>query len=345
MTELYKLDSEKRLRILRIWTEGNQIIQESGLIDGKLARSESTCVGKNTGKTNGTTADEQAVSEMESKITKKLKKEYFRTIEEAQTATVILPMLAKKFKEEKRKVKYPCYVQPKLDGMRCLGKDDYMNSRDNGEIETMDHIMSELEGIQEYLDGELYCHGLSFQENMKLVKKKRPESVNVRFRVYDMISDEPFIDRYLALTEIVKNLKYVELVPTFIINNEEDLKKFHIQFLAEGYEGTMVRWGNNGYEMNKRSSCLLKYKDFLDEALPVIDVIPFEKWPDQGKVVCIQPDGQTFECGMKFSHAERREILKNKEEYIGLTAEVRFFEYTDKGVPRFPVCHGFRLDK
>ena len=102
MTELYKLDSEKRLRILRIWTEGNQIIQESGLIDGKLARSESTCVGKNTGKTNGTTADEQAVSEMESKITKKLKKEYFRTIEEAQTATVILPMLAKKFKEEKK---------------------------------------------------------------------------------------------------------------------------------------------------------------------------------------------------------------------------------------------------
>ena len=48
MTELYKLDSEKRLRILRIWTEGNQIIQESGLIDGKLARSESTCVGKYT---------------------------------------------------------------------------------------------------------------------------------------------------------------------------------------------------------------------------------------------------------------------------------------------------------
>lgn len=345
MTELYKLDSEKRLRILKIWTEGNQIIQESGLIDGKLARNESTCVGKNTGKTNGTTAEEQAISEMESKITKKLKKEYFRTIEEAKTAVVILPMLAKKYKDEKRKIKFPCYAQPKLDGMRCLGKDDYMNSRDNGEIETMDHIMAELAGMEEYLDGEIYCHGLSFQENMKLVKKKRPESINVRFRVYDMISADPFIERYQRLAEIVKGLKFVELVPTYIINNEEDLKKYHIQFLAEGYEGTMVRWGEAGYEMNKRSSHLLKYKDFLDEACEVIDVIPFEKWPDQGKVVCIQKDGQTFECGMKFSHSERREILANKEEYIGQTAEVRFFEYTDKGVPRFPVCHGFRLDK
>jgi hypothetical protein len=34
-----------------------------------------------------------------------------------------------------------------------------------------------------------------------------------------------------------------------------------------------------------------------------------------------------------------------KEEYIGQTAEVRFFEYTDGGIPRFPVCVGFRLDK
>ena len=48
---------------------------------------------------------------------------------------------------------------------------------------------------------------------------------------------------------------------------------------------------------------------------------------------------------MKFSHAEREEILKNKNRYIGQTGEIRFFEFTDDGVPRFPVCVGFRLDK
>jgi hypothetical protein len=48
---------------------------------------------------------------------------------------------------------------------------------------------------------------------------------------------------------------------------------------------------------------------------------------------------------MKFSHAEREEILINKENYIGKKAEIRFFEYTDGGIPRFPVCVGFRLDK
>ena len=75
-----------------------------------------------------------------------------------------------------------------------------------------------------------------------------------------------------------------------------------------------------------------------------MDIVPSEKNPLQGVVHCISGNG-TFGCGMKFSHKEREEILANKDHYIGQTAEIRFFEYTDDGVPRFPVCVGFRLDK
>ena len=61
----------------------------------------------------------------------------------------------------------------------------------------------------------------------------------------------------------------------------------------------------------------------------------------------LDKDGEThtFGCGMKFSHTAREEILKNKEQYIGEIAEIRFFEYSEDGIPRFPVCHGFRIDK
>ena len=38
-------------------------------------------------------------------------------------------------------------------------------------------------------------------------------------------------------------------------------------------------------------------------------------------------------------------IIEAGLSHIGQTAEVRFFEYTDGGIPRFPVCVGFRLDK
>jgi len=137
----------------------------------------------------------------------------------------------------------------------------------------------------------------------------------------------------------------IKLVPTYEISNKQELDKYHSKFIAEGYEGTIVRHGSAGYESNKRSSSLLKYKDFLDISCTIKDVQPTEKRPEHGMFICSMPDGKDFGCGMKFSFAEREKFLKEKESYVGLTAEIRFFEYTDEGLPRFPVCVGIRLDK
>ena len=181
---------------------------------------------------------------------------------------------------------------------------------------------------------------------MRLIKKYRPrESETVKYHVYDLIMDAPFEIRYAELKALVVSMTEIKIVPTYKIENEEQLKKFHLQFIASGYEGTIIRHSNAGYSINKRDSQLLKYKDFIDEAYKVIDILPSDKNPDQGVVHCIMQTLNTFGCGMKFSHEIREEILANKEQYIGMMAEIRFFEYTDDGIPRFPVCHGFRNDK
>jgi DNA ligase 1 len=153
----------------------------------------------------------------------------------------------------------------------------------------------------------------------------------------------PFERRYEFLKEAVKGMTYMELVPTFRVTSFEQVLEYHKQFLADGYEGTIIRHGNAGYAINKRDTQLLKYKDFLDIQCEVIDVEPSEKNPKQGVVICKNDKG-TFGCGMKFSHAEREEILQNRDQYIGQMAEIRFFEYTEAGVPRFPICVGFRAD-
>ena len=137
----------------------------------------------------------------------------------------------------------------------------------------------------------------------------------------------------------------IKIAETYIIESKEQLLEYHSKFISQGYEGTMVRWGSEGYYIDKRSSNLLKYKDFQDLACTIVDVEPSEKRPDQGVFICALKDGRTFGCGMKFSHAERAEMLQNKSDYIGYTAEIRFFEFTDDGLPRFPVCVGIRLDK
>lgn len=350
---IYKLDSENRLRFLTIEAVGADVIQKSGIVNSENSISHTyTCTAKNIGRANETTPEEQAILEAMSKIEDKLSQGYFVTQDAARRGNVVLPMLAKNYKDESKKIDWskPVYAQPKLDGMRALGTSHQMMiSRQGKVIETMGHIQEELDLLNCHItfDGELYSHGRNFQENMRLIKKDRgAETKEIKYRVYDMVMcDVPFYARYKHLQELCNTtLKHIEIVPTFPIHNEEDLKRIHKKFLAQGYEGTIIRHSDAGYAINKRDTQLLKYKDFIDIACRVIDVIPSDKNPKQGIVQCVIPTG-TFGCGMKFSHTEREEILENKEKYIGKMAEVRFFEYSEDGIPRFPVCHGFREDK
>lgn len=343
---IYKKDTRGRIRYLTISTEAHIIVQESGVIGtNSPIYSRSHCEPKNIGKSNATTSSEQAIIEAEAKVKEKLRLGYFFTIAEAEGLggkDFLLPMLAKDYKREFNKVTYPCYVQPKLDGMRALGSDgDQFMSRTGKSIDTIKHI--KLPSEDTIFDGELYAHGISFQENMKLIKKYRKyETEEVKYHVYDLVMDAPFSERHRLLTALVDSEIYpnVLLVPTFIVNNQEEMLALHSKFISEGYEGTMIRHSEESYQVNKRSSQLLKYKDFIDETFEVIDIIPSEARPDQGVVVCTSPKG-TFSCGMKFSHFDRKVMLARKEIYIGQKANIRFFEYTESGLPRFPVCYGF----
>lgn len=377
---IYKLDSKGKVRFLEIITEGGNLIQNSGVLGSEnIVNHVRTCSGKNVGKSNETSPSEQAIFEAKSKLKAKLEEGYYENIEDCKTQVLVLPMLAKSFEDHESKVTFPAYAQPKLDGMRSLKDNADMISRKNKKIENMDHIANECSGESVIFDGELYAHGLSFQENMKLIKKYRKgESEKVKYHVYDIVEPNlSFSERYQALKDILKLYKpeNIELVPTYKINNKEELRKYHSQFIGEGYEGTIVRWGEAGYKVDKRSENLLKYKDFIDITAEVIDVIPSEKRPTHGKLVCkmnekkwihksstgvviklydeeveitsgtLEYDYPTFGCGLRFTFEERENILTNKQEFIGETAEIRFFEYTDSNIPRFPVCVGFRLDK
>ncbi len=364
--KIYKKDSKGKIRVLHVFTDGPDLVQQSGLLDGNLVEHRSTCKPKNVGKANETTPELQAIAEAGSKIETKMSTGYFNTIEEADDkggASVMLPMLAKSFDKESKKISWDknVFIQPKLDGMRCLAiiKDGTVQliSRKGKVIDTVPHIAKYLEGLAEnshdvVLDGELYAHGKTFQENMRLIKKYRPgETEEVTYHVYDTVIDEPFAKRFISLSTLVNFLNLhvlgkdlVELVETEYLFMESQLKTYHSAFVGQGYEGTIIRHGSEGYAVNKRSSNLLKFKDFIDETYQVIDVVPADKRPEQGVIVCTGPKG-AFNANMKMSHVERERILREKDTYIGQTAEIRFFEYTDSGLPRFPVCVGFRLDK
>ena len=101
--------------------------KKGGKIQKKITRID---VGKNIGKANETTYLQQAVSEAESKINKQKDKLYSEWQHVLHSRILPRPMLAHTYDKHAHKIKFPCYVQPKLDG--CVSGDTLIKTKEYG---------------------------------------------------------------------------------------------------------------------------------------------------------------------------------------------------------------------
>ena len=345
-----------------IWTEGADICTKYGQIDGKMQTARKTATPKNVGRANATTADEQAILEATAMHKKRLDGKYSLTIEDAKKE-VFLPMLAASFDKRKDKVTYPVDVQPKLDGVRCLaywdGDSVKLMSRGGKQWECCEHIIDELETVLPkdwVLDGELYIHGSTFQEITKLVKKLRPESVDVQFHVYDIPrgpgNTEQWKRRKNVLSKFndtlnrAKNCKSVVVVESHPAHYEEDVYELQSEFLEDGYEGAIVREMDGEYKFGYRSNKLLKVKNFMDEEYLIAGFTTGVGRFDGCIVwICETWNGEDrleFKVVPQGTMEERQEAYQNADKNVGDYLKVKYFELTDDGIPRFPVGLGIR---
>ena len=148
----------------------------------------------------------------------------------------------------------PYIVQPKLDGERCRAVHDgatwKLYSSEQNEILSVPHIVDELNSFGEKiprveLDGELYTHGLQFEDIHSRVGRTvnlHPEFYQIHYNIFDIVSDEPQIERLLQLQQmksILTSGEYLEIVPCDYADNIEEVMSSYNGFLKDGYEGYM----------------------------------------------------------------------------------------------------------
>lgn len=187
----------------------------TGFVDGKKVTSAWTeCSGKNEGKANATTAEEQALSEATATHRKRKEHGAFENIKDIDNETFFEPMLAKKLEDRIHKLKFPVYSNVKLDGVRCIVKANGMWTREGKELISTPHIFEDLKPLFKknpnlILDGELYCNKLAndFNKIISLVRKKKPTAEDfaesktvIQYYVYDLPScKKNYYDRYVEI--------------------------------------------------------------------------------------------------------------------------------------------------
>jgi DNA ligase-1 len=261
-------------------------------------------------------------------------------------------MLAHEYSKRSHNIKFPCYAQPKLNGIRNLAKlvdeTTVRHSSRGGKIfNTLSHISEEIKKRSmlepgEIFDGELFSPHLTFQEICAAVKREsevNPDTLLLEYHVYDFADPTlKFSERLAKLSEKITDDHIIKLVETRLIESEEDLILYHKTNVDRGFEGTMIRNMDGAYVFKNRSSDLQKYKDFLEAEFEIVGGKE-GSGKSEGQCVfsCITENGGAFDVRCVGSNEVREEQLINLESYIGKMLTVKYQTLSDDGIPIFPV--------
>lgn len=282
------------------------------------------------------------------------------------------PLLAHVY--EPHRITYPCYVQPKLNGVRALYQDGHFQSRDElpWNVDILAHIAGELVeifGPQIILDGELYVHGWPLQRINGAITPVRTGVSNdtplVQYHIFDTVHfQQSFETRWNSLPHAIQ-LPHVHFVETKLVHSPNEADAFYKEKVDDGYEGIMYRLGKCPYTTPKqayytfKTACathhwpppgrqkywsdkdnrtwhLLKRKSWQDDDFPITD---FQLTiGDKGEVgfqlFCKTPAGATFSVGSGLSDSERDHYASNSP--VGRKAKVKYLCLSQDLIPLNP---------
>jgi DNA ligase-1 len=326
--------------------------------------------GKNIGRANETTPFKQAQLEMQSRINKQLDRGYTYNLPELGAKVVnalgkAQPMLATplaKVKDHEIDWNH-AYIQPKLDGHRGLfAKGLYSRGGKEINLPHIENAILELEFDELPLDGEIYCHGLSLQEIGSLIKRPRPESLQLAYYVYDLVLDVPYAERLRILTERLDKIISdagvncpLCLVHTEKVTSLEQAWAKHRYWVEQGFEGAILRHGVTGYEAGRRTKKLIKLKEYMGESgddteaeiVGVKQGTPYIRPNARYECAvfeCKTPEGAIFECTAPGKMQDKHRYWVDRENYIGKQLTYKYFNLSAAGVPQQPVAIRIRED-
>jgi DNA ligase 1 len=355
---IYKLDVKGSIRIW--WPEIGEGENEgcwrthSGLLNGKITTSE----WKKVAPRSQDSAINQAIFYATAEMKKKLKTDFRVSIDDVNESrlSLIRPMLANPYVGWQG----PCFAQPKLDGMRCIANVHGLWSRLDRKIISTPHIEAVLKPFFQrwphlVLDGELYNHNLKDNFNLLMSIAKKTTGIEfadlerskdiIQYWVFDMFdldqTDATFKERWYFLHYQLFNNNFPSIIqtPTKLVTTQEELDIYNVELLKGGFEGQIVRF-DTPYE-EKRSSNLLKRKEFQDEEFELIDIEEGQgNWEGMAKTaICVATNGKRFGAGIAGTQEDNIKLLKEKDKYHSVT--VKYQALTPDGIPRFPIAIKF----
>lgn len=258
---------------------------------------------------------------------------------------------------------YPKYASSKLDGIRGLTQQGTCLTRSLKPVPN--RALRELISLVQGLDGEFICGEPTaadcYHKTYSAVMTEDRHIEDIKFYVFDVLDRElTYKDRYAKLLTLSLP-EHIVVLPQTLINNKDDLEAFYANQLDLGYEGAILRNATALLKEGRstaKSGDMIKLKPYLDSDAIVLDIYEAmtnnnptftnelgrtdrsthaENLEGNGMAggFTVQMGAKVFNIAAgKLNHDQRREVLLNKDNYIGKLVTFRHLPIGEKDVPR-----------
>lgn len=345
LERLYKTAKTGSTQIFDIEVTGNTFKVTWGKLGGKLQEKVTTCEAKNVGRSNELTPEEQALVEAKAVWIKKQKANYSTSIK--APVTVNLPMKVNKYQDHWKKVTFPCFISPKLNGVNCeyrlVEGDLVLLSRGGETYPIPEHQVEEVKIAMKHfettsLNGEMYIHGEHLQDIMAATKKHNELTPRLIFYIFDLPlveitykSKVPVLDDFNH-TSTCEFVKSIDIVPA---HSHDEIEVGHALYVSNGYEGLIVRNAKTKYKYNTRSLDVFKFKTTKDAEFKITGY----NIDKNGHAVFICDTGfdSSFKVKMKGTNEQRLEIAANADDFMDSYVKIEYEMLSKDNVPLKPV--------
>ena len=195
------------------------------------------------------------------------------------------------------------------------------------------------------LDGELYIPGYSVNDINSFVKNTNlKQHYLLQYWCYDLCYENMTAIHRMQLKskwcsaaywiniktkeEHLNNKNPFVLLSNYFISNYDEAITARNNYIDLGFEGLIIRNPTSEYQFGKRNQAMFKFKKIDDGKFVIVDIKSEHKRKDLPLFVLRNDiNEELFECSINKPQDVQREILINKEKYVG---KYMFVEYRER---------------
>lgn len=172
----------------------------------------------------------------------------------------------------------------------------------------------------------------------------------LNFYCYDIVDEsKTFKERFDILMQMrdeIDNDSKLKIVDHYELKDLSEIDNYHDQFVADGYEGAVIRDAESKYNPGGRSRDWQKIKKFTDGEFEILGLVEGLREEDMCFLMKTK-EGYEFKAKPIGTREDKQYYREHLNEMIGKMATVKYFGMTntEQPVPNLPVWKCLVLDK